>query len=654
MTNLFRYSIVCVILCSAGIAVAQGTPRVADPGEADTMLMIDTSKTAIPERFRHIDHKKKEADLSARRRPTFSFADSVTARFGSERYNQKPGVDRSVFRNAGDYFRYSPQFFVQSYQESPMRTTVAPFGLPGNRITWAPNGHVVTPFEHVPVHDGMVDTEDLPTTTDYSTFVIPGPIGLLYGGQEASATLITRPMPLNNTDAQSALMVDKGWDATSMTRGRVDKLYGDGRRVDLSIAYRKTAGRVLGRYDNAYHYTGATYLPVGSRSAIEADGWLYNRKGAIAVNPDSNGTTIPRYRFERHLNLSFVRFDSTRTSRSEIGYRHDRQGTHIDSLYHDRFDLIAHTLTTKREWTAGRTLLRGIAGFQTTQYRNRTGANDRTTSDVSFAALKSIGYWQSAALVGSRYTKSHKTLPYALATILRQRTNSFLHLSIGYTERAPTQHELFLPYNISTIQSSGVYADSGNPNLASEKQLIATAYGEYGTFDNAIGVSVASGRIRDAIDWVRFSSVSSVTHSPRNVTLTFTDIAVFSRLRITDFARFSAGGAYKKVNRSDNRPRYYSPDYLGYSGLELHWFWKPKLIHFYAYGELVYTGKYVGYIDTSMGERVVANARLSFRMAQFRFNFDFRNTIGRDFSARDGLGLNGRYFSYGFVWNFVN
>lgn len=654
MIRLLQYSVACAILGSAAVAVAQGTPRVADPGKVDTMLLIDTSQSAKPERFRKFDHKKSEADLEARRRPAFSFSDSVTSRFGSERYNQKPAVDQFVFRNAGDYFRYSPQFFVQSYQESPMRTTVAPFGLPGNRITWAPNGRVVTPFEHVPVHDGMVDAEDLPTATDYSVFVIPGPIGLLYGGQEASAALLTRPVPLSSTDAQSTLMVDKGWDASSLTRGRVDKLYGDGRRVDLSVAYRKTDGRLFTRYDNAYHYTGATYLPVGTKSALQADGWLYTRNGAIAVNPDSNGTTVPRYRFERHLNLAFVRFDSARTSRFEIGYRHARQGTHMDTMYRDWLDQTAHALTAKREWIGGAALYRVGAEIQAMQYRNRTGADDRMTGDVSFAALKSIGGWKSAATVGSRYTKSFKALPYALATTMRETSKSFLHLSVGYTERAPTQHELLLPHNISTIQSAGIYADIGNPGLGSEKQMIGTVYGEYGSLDDAVGLSIAGGKIADAIDWVRLAGIDTVTHSPRNVTLTFTDVTAFARLRIADFARFHAGAGYQKVDRDDDRPRYFSPDYLGYSGLELHWHWEPKLIHFYAYGELVYTGEYAGYIDSSMGKRVVANARLSFQMAQFRFNFDFRNTVGRDFDARDGLGLNGRFFSYGFVWSFVN
>ena len=278
---------------------------------------------------------------------------------------------------------------------------------------------------------------------------------------------------------------------------------------------------------------------MGARSAISADGWLYNRNGFIAVNPDIVGTTISRYRFERHLNLSFVRFDSARTSRFDIGYRHDRQGARMDLLYHDRPELTAHAVTAKREWIGSSGMLYRVgADIQAMQYRNRTGAFDRMTGDLSLAALKSIGGWQSAATVGSRYTKSFKALPYALATAMHQSAKSFLHLSVGYTERAPTQHELFLPHNISTFQSAGVYADSGNPALGSEKQLIGTIYCEYGTLNDAIGFSVASGRIRDAIDWVRFLGGTVIILAQSDATF----IVFATRLHITDFAHLMREG----------------------------------------------------------------------------------------------------------------
>lgn len=654
MIRILCNILVCLLFLSAARVTAQGIFRAPDTTRVDTMLLIDTSATAKPERFRNFDHKKKSADLESRRRPAFSFSDSITAHFGSARYDQKPAVDRFTFRNSGDYFRYSPQFSVLSYQEVPMRTTVAPFGLPGNRITWAPNARTVTPFEHVPVHDGMVDAEDFPSTTDYSAFVIPGPIGLLYGGDEVAAALVTRPTPLTTTDPKSALLVNKGDYGYALTRGRLGKLFGDGRRADMSVEYRKTDGQSASRFDNSYHYTGDFYLPVGSSSAIKTDGWLYTRNGAIAVDSDSAGTTVARYRFERHLNLSYVRFDSARTSRWEIGYRHARQGSHTDTIYSDWLDQTSHTGIVKREWTGGATLFRGNGEVTAMQYRNRTGATDRTTGDLSFSALRTIGGWRSAATVGSRYTKTYNALPYGMATLMRDNTRSFLHLSVGYLEQAPTQHELRLPYNISTFRSSGIYSDSGNLGLVSEKQLIATAVAEYGTVDNALGVSVAGGRINDAIDWGRFESADTVTHSPRNVDLSFTGIAGTARFRIADFARFNSGLGYQKLSRSDNRPQYYAPDISGFSGLELHWFWESKLIHFYAYGELVYTGEYAGYIDPSMGKQVTANTRLSFVMGQFRFNYDVRNSFQRDYPNRDGLSLNGRFVTWGFVWSFVN
>jgi hypothetical protein len=183
---------------------------------------------------------------------------------------------------------------------------------------------------------------------------------------------------------------------------------------------------------------------------------------------------------------------------------------------------------------------------------------------------------------------------------------------------------------------------------------VASVYGELGTIDNAFGLTVATGRLQDAIDWVRQTNGGQSTTSPANVTVTFTDVSATARLRWADFARFSAGGGYHQVSRADSQPRYYSPKYQAYTGLDLHWFWSQKLIHFYGYGELVYTGPYQGYVEQKLGDRVVANGTLAFRMGQFRMNFMFRNLFGLAYDARDNLFTEGRFFSYGFVWNFVN
>lgn len=654
MNSKFVIGIVIALYASGTTLFAQGSPRSAEPVTVDTMLLIDTSQNAKPTRFRNIKPKLDEAKLQARRRPAFSFSDSVTGWFGSPRYDQKPVSDRFTFRSDADYFRFTPQFSALPYQEVSMRTTVSPFGLPGRRITLAPGGRAVTLFEHVPATDGNVDFEDLPNALDNNAFVIPGPIGLLYGGDQVAGALITKPQLLATTNPQSALIVDKGDYGFALTRGRLNKLFGDGRRADLSVAYRKTDGVVVARRDDSYLYDGTFYSPVGTHSAISTSGWLYTRDGNVAVDSDDFFGTIARYRFERHLEVSYMKFDTARTSRLELGYRHASQGSHMDLKYRQWFEQITHTGFARKEWSAGSTLLRGNAQVETQRYGYSLGKKNRTTGDLSLSALRRMGGWSTGTTIGTRYTKDFKTLPYALLTTMCETQHSFLHLSAGYVEQAPSQHQLFLPYTISSFRSGGIYSDSGNAGLKSEKQMILSGYAEYGSIDNALGVSIAGGKINDAVDWVRYSANDTVVQTPENVDLTFYDIAGTLRFRVSDLARFNAGAGYQHLTRKDNRPKYYAPDMVAHSGMELHWFWKPKLVHFYAYGELAYIGKYTGYVVPNLGDQVTASARFSFEMGPFRFNYDFHNITSIDYQSRDGLYLNGRFISYGFTWKFIN
>ncbi len=644
-----------MLVGSASAVSAQDSGRQPAPRTVDTMQLIDTSQNARPERFKNIAKKYDEAKLEARRRAAFSFGDTVTSWFGSARYDQKPLTDRFSYQNDGDYFRNAPQFFALPYQEVPMRTTVAAYGLPGNRLTLAPGGHAVTPFEHVPVHDGMVDMNDLTDALDDHAYVIPGPIGLLYGGDQTAGALITRTDAPTSTDPKSALIVDKGDYGYAQTRGRLTKLFGDGRRFAGSVEYRKTDGIASTFTDDAYQYAGDYYMPLGANSAISSNGWMYTRDGSIAVNPKSIYSTVPRYRFERHLDIAYLRFDTARTSRLAIGYRLARQGSHMDHIYHQWFDQTAHIGYLKREWNAGSTLFRGAAEVEMRRYGTLEGHNDRTTANVEFSALRQMSGWNSAATIGSRYVKTYKSLPYALLTTLHESTHSFLHFSAGYLEAAPTQHQLYSPYTIALFDTASlIYADSGNSALSSEKQMILTSYGELGTLDNAVGASVAAGKINNAIDWVRLESGDSVTHTPANVDLTFYDIAGTVRFRITDAARFNAGLGFQHLTRGDNRPQYFVPDFTAHSGLELHWFWKSKDVHFYAYGQLTYVGKYEGYTTPELGDQVTASGRLSFEMGPFRFNYDVHNTTSVNYNSRDALTRYGRFVSYGFTWKFIN
>ncbi|MFQ6008758.1 MAG: hypothetical protein ACE5K8_07395, partial [Candidatus Zixiibacteriota bacterium] len=194
--------------------------------------------------------------------PNFSYFDSLVTYFTSERLDQRSQVDRSFYHDAGDYFRFDPSYFILEHQVTPMRKTVQPFGLSGDRLNLIVNGHQLQPFEHIPEPDGLADLNDIPTALDNSIFIIPGPAGQLFGGRSGVATLLTLSKRPSTYSPESTLLADKGSFGYSYVRGRYSKLFTNRREIDMSIEYREADGPALDRKDDAYDYYGDFYFPL--------------------------------------------------------------------------------------------------------------------------------------------------------------------------------------------------------------------------------------------------------------------------------------------------------------------------------------------------------------------------------------------------------
>jgi len=166
------------------------TLKVADSlGTADTLTEIQQQLLEFEERYRQF---KKESQ--SKRKEQFSYFDTLTHYFLSPRLNQGELIDRSFFHDPGDYFKFNPGYFVLDHQVTPMRKTVQPFGLSGDRLNILLRDWSIHPFDHIPEPDGLIDLNDVPSALDHDVFVIPGALGRLFGGAQSVATLLTRPM----------------------------------------------------------------------------------------------------------------------------------------------------------------------------------------------------------------------------------------------------------------------------------------------------------------------------------------------------------------------------------------------------------------------------------------------------------------------------
>ncbi|MCX6834082.1 MAG: hypothetical protein NTW07_02930, partial [candidate division Zixibacteria bacterium] len=596
-------------------------PKINPDTLSETQRMLAEFETRFALRQRQTPKPKAE--------DRFSYIDSLTAYYLSPRWNLRTDIDRSFYHDAGDYFRSDPSFFVLAPQVTPMRKTVQPFGLSGDRLGLILDGLSVKPFEHVVEPDGLVDMYDLPTALNHTVAVIPGPAGMIFGADHSVASLLTLPQKPDSTNPRSCFLVDKGAYSFSYARGRYSKNFTDGRHIDMSVGYRKSDGIYTRRIDNAYHYTGDFVIPLNQKWAVEAEGQLYARDGAYQVLSGSSGITLERNRFDRVANMTVSRQNEKRDARFVFGYQHLRQGSSLDRTYVSNLNQTGHGLTIHREWLSGSTVFK--AGFEGDYLEYDSWYENHTRlSGTAFLNLARLARpWGLAASARVGHVEAFGFLPEVAALLRKEAEKSFFSLSVGYSERAPHLNELYLPFQNAKLYGGGSfdYADGGNSHLISEKMLQGAAEISLGRLDKSVTIASSGGKIWDGIDWLPVMSGSKRVFTPTNGDINWASITTTGRMRFSDFLNFKGGGCYHYIDYAAADNRAYTPEYQAFSGMELHLFWRQKLIDFWAYGEMVYVGPYDGYRQTNLGNSPVVNAKLSFRMGNFHFYWISQNSL---------------------------
>ncbi len=607
-----------------------------------------------------------ELQKPVKKRPRrFSVFDSLASYFASPRLDQREMIDESWAHDAGDYFRFDPAFVVRDYQDTPMRKTVQPYGLTGDRLNTLLNDQAVHPFEHVFEPDGMVDMNDLPTAWDKSVFLLPGAAGMIFGGNNATATLFSRPTRPETIDPQSALLVDKGQLGFANKRGRFSKAFTDGRLMDMSIGYR-TAGTGFipaNNDDDSYHYDGNVYWPTLDNQALNLTGHLYERQGKFYLQTDNWPSSLSggsRHHFDRTAQVAYQIRNGDHPELWEFGYNYQRNGNSIDGFastpteYQARLNLTGHGLFARRDWQSTGILAR--AEFSADRLKYDDGRNDRYRNAAA-AAITLARPGQKTKLashLGLRSSESFGLMPQAALLAERESERFFVMASLGLAEREPSLHERYLRYQLTDLYPNYKYADSGNPALKLERQLTGSLLMEAGKIGNTIRLEITAGKIFNGIDWSHQIAAGVVTFSPVNEDITFATITGQKCLTFGPLLKLHGGASYHYVDYAGDRSRPYQPDYNAFGGAELHYYWKQKLINFWAYGEAVYVSAYDGYFESNLGNNVVFNAKLSFQMGNFRFHVLWQNPLSSEYAERDFYTHMGRVVSYGFTWNFFD
>ncbi|HEX2897989.1 MAG TPA: hypothetical protein VHP63_08075, partial [candidate division Zixibacteria bacterium] len=531
--------VIIAFLISFPAALLSQVPVPADTSKVDSVSGPITDTLLIPteeKRLADIQERLKEFQKSEKPTPRFSFYDSLLTYLVSERFNHRSQIDQSFFHDAGDYFRFDPSYVVMDYQSTPMRKTVQPFGLIGNRLNVISNGVPFTPFEHTVEPDGMMDLNDIPTALDGSVYIIPGAMGTLFGGESNIATILSVSSSADSNKPASSIMADKGYFGYAFVRGKYARKFSNNRKIELSASSRKSDGVEFGRGDEQLHYTGSFFVPVKQRFGIGVDAKIYDRDAALVIRPDSGGALINRHRFDRSLRTSFEIQNKSYSARSEFGFRHLRQGSEINGAYYGRFDNTVNGIFFSHEKMVGSKVIKAELTTDFSDYDNGQNESHRFNSSLSFvlASLKKVHNFSLSAK--ANYSDDYDFLPSTALIYKSDFDKLFVQLSLGFAQIEPMQHQLYLPFRQSSLYGSTVkeYSESGNAQLKKESQLVGNLTLEAGTKGNHLAIQITGGRITDAIVWTmtRQSGAIEVLHfSPVNNDLTFSTITVKPRLQ---------------------------------------------------------------------------------------------------------------------------
>lgn len=638
-----------VLLIDSTAVIPDDTTNVSD-----TLTEVQKAQQSFDERQK-LYKKEKAKEIFH----YFNYSDSLNLNFLPRRLDLKKISDRSTIHSAGDYFRFNPSYFVLDPQETPMRSTVKPFGLAGDRLNISYNGINYKPQEHILEPDGMVDMNDIPTVLNDQIYIIPGAYGMLFDGDQTVASLITIPDIPGDYDPNTAIVVDKGGFDYSYVRGRYSKSFSTGRKIDLSTGYRNAYGVASNRDDDSYQYTGRIFLPLGGQYALTSKGQVYNRKGSYVLTPDLNYIEFNRNRIDKGFDVELSRDNSMGSSTKFIGYRYNRKRSYLDGSYTSRLNMNRNDIFTGIRGIKNNLLYKLEISGSYDKYNNGLETYDRYLSETSLILAKRTGSRRIGLTLGTGYVEDYEFLPKISLSLMSESEKYFYLLSVGYIEKAPTLNDLYLPAQSAEVYQNVLddYSDGGNPDLESEKQLVGSAMIEFGSYKNNLRLSATGGKLIDGIEWkhVVFNQINEKQiFYLENDDITFADFQMRHALELSDKLRLLTGGAYHTADyKSDYEPAY-APDYQIFSGMELHVFWPQKQMDLFAYGEIVYAGEYSGYKGIKLGKEPIMNFKLSFQIKSFRFHYIWQNPLLRSYQVKENFTYQSRLTSYGITWHFFD
>lgn len=594
------------------------------------------------------------------------FLDSVTTAFA--RFAETYDVRQNDLypRNAAGFLASRPEYFVMTYHESPLRTTVQPFGLPGQQMTLFCGGNRLRPYDRVIPADGLIDFDDIATGDLEGARIVEGPIGGAVSPDGGLSLLYLQPAAIPQDKARSEFTVERGSYSYAYTRARVARMLSKRFGLFLSTDYRKAGSRFygsdIGADDSGYCVKTQLLYHLAERTTFEFSLDAYRRTGGFPVQPDNAGAGFRRLQRDHTMIFTLTqhavkggqlagKFEYQKSKSAYSRYGNSFYRTVTPRYYRGEVSYLVPRPGRLYELTVGggkeKYTIDGLDGG-----RNYGFVSASALRDITDGKLYAMGRWR----VGEREQVAVEGTAGLVKTLAPGWKGQ---ASLGYLCRWPDVADRIAPERFGALGGYDYLAhvyEYGNPDLAMEKRLAGNAAVEYRTGRTAVSAAITGGVIRDLIYYdPAYDSLIETTFSPANDRVNFGDLSVSVTVDTVGPFYGMASAAVRKVDsdRWGNHPPY-SPRWQVYTQLGLRHYLAKYKIHVRLFGDVAYTERPLSYRLAKLNTAAMVTGGFNLSLKDLTFYMMFHNVFDQYNLQPDGYGYFYRHYSWGFNWKFLD
>jgi len=626
-----------ILLCISIPAYGQQFPDIIpDKVHSDT-LATDSARASLLDSLGIKDSAaSKEKEVLP---PPIRLIDSLVAHFARHTYDFDASRYDLYPRDAAGFLYHEASYFTLTYHETPVRTTVSPFGLLGDRITVRSDISEAAPYDRTIEADGLIDFNDFATGDVASGSIIEGPLSGYNSLSGGMATLYLKPFEIPQDQAVSRLTVERGAYGYAYTRGRVARMFTPDLGFSFSTDYRKGDGIAANLDDDSYNVRFRLFRRFDYRTTVDFGLGVYRRSGGFSyyrrLRRDQEWTVqATRQEFfggqlTGVYNLDLSRSaDPTKTIKprntyGELSYllprgeslfqlsvRFGKEQYYINRYYATRYYGFAD-LSGWVDLAGGKVFFFG---------RTR----DAEIQDVAFEGA--VGYDRNL---------SHR---------LR------LNVSGGYLGGWPDLTDLYM----ENRQWASGPVETSNINLKAEKKLTGNATLFWTTEKYELSASFNAGRGEDMIYYDRdYSQYPTILIVPSNDNVTFTDFNLAGSFHDLWWFYGNASATIRNVDSDRYGKRLpYSPRWQVYGQMGLYYYVEHFNVHLRLFGDITYTERPLSYLGEELLTTAVPDWGINATLKDLTVYYMMHNALNQLQLQPDGYGYTGWFYSWGFNWKF--